>query len=121
MALITGLDHIQIEAPADCEVAARAFFGDFLDLPELDKPPVLAARGGVWFSLPDGRQLHIGVTGDFVPRQKGHPALRCGDLNAFVQRAAKFQVSVKADFELAPLRRVFLQDPWGNRLEVIEA
>ncbi|TSA86367.1 glyoxalase [Deinococcus detaillensis] len=120
MTLITGLDHIQIEAPAGCEDAARTFFGGFLGLPELQKPPVLAARGGVWFALSDGRQLHIGVTKDFVAREKGHPALRCADLDAFTRRAATFGVSVQTDTELAPLRRVFLADPWGNRLEVVE-
>ncbi|WP_202630476.1 glyoxalase [Deinococcus alpinitundrae] len=121
MTLITGIDHIQIEAPGACEAAGRAFFGDFLKLPELPKPPVLAARGGVWFGLPDGRQLHIGVTDNFVPRTKGHPALRCADLDAFARRAAEYGIVVRADTELAPLRRVFLEDPWGNRLEVIEA
>ncbi len=121
MSLLTGLDHVQIEAPAGCEDAARTFFGEFLDLPELQKPPVLASRGGVWFGLPDGRQLHIGVTQDFVAREKGHPALRCADLDAFTRRAAEFGILVKADTELFPLRRVFLRDPWGNRLEVLEA
>ena len=65
------------------EEAARAFFGGFLGLPELLKPGALRARGGAWFALPDGRQLHVGVTPDFVPREKGHPALRCPDLAAF--------------------------------------
>ncbi|WP_420594601.1 glyoxalase [Deinococcus sp.] len=120
MPLISGLDHVQIEAPAGCEAHARAFFGDFLELSEVTKPPVLAARGGVWFALPDGRQLHIGVTKDFVPRDKGHLALRCDNLDALTERAAAFQISLTLDSELAPLRRVFLRDPWGNRLEIIE-
>ena len=120
MPLLSGLDHVQIEAPAGCEASARAFFGGFLELPEVAKPPVLAARGGVWFALPDGRQLHIGVTKEFVPREKGHPALRCGHLDALAGRAAAFQISLTPDTELAPLRRVFLRDPWGNRLEIIE-
>ena len=120
MPILSGLDHVQIEAPAGCEAAARAFFGDFLDLPEVAKPPVLAARGGVWFGLPDGRQLHIGVTQNFAPLEKGHPALRCDNLDALIGRAAAFQISLTPDMELAPLRRVFLRDPWGNRLEIIE-
>lgn len=116
--LITGLDHVQVEAPAGCEAAARAFFGAFLGLPELLKPEALRARGGVWFSLPDGRQLHVGVTPGFVPREKGHPALRCADLAAFREHCEAHGIPFRADAE-AGVPRVFLRDPFGNRLEVV--
>ncbi|EYB67851.1 hypothetical protein DEIPH_ctg032orf0103 [Deinococcus phoenicis] len=116
--LISGLDHIQVEAPAGCEADARAFFGVFLGLPERLKPEALRARGGVWFALPDGRQLHVGVTPDFVPREKGHPALRCPDLAAFQAHCDAHGVPYRADAE-AGVARVFLRDPFGNRLEVV--
>lgn len=74
MTLITGLDHVQVEAPAGCEAQARAFFGSFLSLPELVKPEVLRRNGGVWFGLPDGWQQPVGVTPEVVPR--GHPGVR---------------------------------------------
>lgn len=118
--LISGLDHVLIEAPAGCEAEARAFFDGFLGLPELIKPAVLVARGGAWFGLPDGRQLHIGVTPNFVPRDKGHLALRCPDLNVILEQAGRFGIACVPDAELAPIRRVFLRDPWGNRLEILE-
>ncbi|MDL2343490.1 glyoxalase [Deinococcus sp. MIMF12] len=117
--LISGLDHVQVEAPAGCEAAARAFFGDFLGLPELVKPEALRARGGAWFALPDGRQLHVGVTPGFVPREKGHPALRCPSLAAFQAHCDAHGVDYRADAE-AGVPRVFLRDPFGNRLEVVE-
>lgn len=118
--LISGLDHVQIEAPPGHEAAARSFYGAFLGLPELLKPSPLLANGGVWFGLPDGRQLHTGVVPDFVPRTKGHPCLRCTDLEAVVRRAEAMGLPVQEDTQLAPLRRVFLADPFGNRLEVVE-
>ncbi|HJQ30186.1 MAG TPA: hypothetical protein VJ827_12680 [Rubrobacter sp.] len=37
---------------------------------ELEKPAALARRGGVWFGLPDGRQLHLGVEEPFRPRRR---------------------------------------------------
>lgn len=118
-ALISGLDHVQVEAPDGCEAAARAFFGGFLGLPERLKPEALRSRGGGWFALPDGRQLHVGVTPDFVPREKGHPALRCPDLVAFRAHCDAHGVPYRADAE-AGVPRVFLRDPFGNRLEVVE-
>lgn len=116
--LIAGLDHVQIEAPAGCEEAARSFFGGVLGLAELQKPLALQKNGGVWFALPDGKQIHIGVTPGFVPRQKGHPALRCADLEAVKSALAAQGIAFRPDAE-AGVARIFLADPWGNRLEIV--
>ena len=118
--MLTGLDHLQIEAPPGHEAAARAFYSDFLGLNELEKPAVLQPNGGVWFALPDRQQLHTGVVQDFSPRRKGHPCFRCTDLNAVLARAKVFGIKVLEDVQLAPLRRVFLHDPFGNRVEIVE-
>ena len=57
--MITGIDHVQVAAPPGCEPAARSFYGGLLELAEVDKPEVLAARGGCWFAV-GGQQLHVG-------------------------------------------------------------
>ena len=119
MPLISGLDHVQLEAPAECEAAARAFFGGVLSLPELQKPAALQKNGGCWFGLPDGRQLHIGVVTDYMPRRKGHLALRCDDVRAVAQHLVTHGVPCTPDEE-AGVPRVSLQDPWGGRLEIVE-
>lgn len=108
-----------MEAAAGCETAARAFFGRVLGLPELRKPAALRARGGAWFALPDGRQLHVGVTADFVRRVKGHLALRCDDLAGLQFHLHGRGVPFQADDE-AGLPRIFLRDPFGNRLEIVQ-
>ncbi|MEW6422915.1 MAG: glyoxalase, partial [Deinococcota bacterium] len=77
------------------------------------------SRGGGWFVLPDRQQLHLSVTPNFVPREKGHPALRCPDLTAFRTRCDAYGVPDRPDAE-ANVPRVFLRDPFGNRLEVVE-
>ncbi|WP_424949570.1 glyoxalase [Deinococcus sp.] len=95
-------------------------YGHFLGLPELLEPAVLQPNGGVWFALPDGRQLHTGTVQNFAPRRKGHPCLRCTDLETVLARAETFGISAQEDHQLAPLRRLFLNDPFGNRLELVE-
>ena len=73
---LRSIDHVQVAGPPGCEAAARSFYGGLLGLREIPKPPALADRGGVWFSL--GRQeLHIGVEPDFRPALKAHPAFSC--------------------------------------------
>jgi catechol 2,3-dioxygenase-like lactoylglutathione lyase family enzyme len=95
------------------------FFGAFLGLPELQKPETLQASGGAWFALPDGRQIHTGVTDAFVPSEKGHICLFCDDLKAVMNRAEQFGVDLSLDTRL-PVRRLYLSDPWGNRMEIVE-
>ena len=121
--MIVGIDHVQVAAPAGCEDAARAFYGRLLGLEEVAKPPVLGARGGVWFRV--GRQeLHVGVADEFVPARKAHPALRLGsveELERLASRLAEDGVETRwADpAEIPGSSRFFVDDPWGNRLELV--
>lgn len=116
---ITGLDHLLLEMPADGEGKARQFYRDFLGLSELQKPEALRPRGGVWFALPGGQQLHLGVVEGHQPAAKAHPCFRCASLSAFAARAAEHGHVLNHD-ALAGVPRVYLQDPFGNRLEVVE-
>ncbi|MGV1049202.1 MAG: VOC family protein [Solirubrobacterales bacterium] len=114
------LDHVQIAAPADCEGAARGFFGDLLGLEEIEKPPALRGRGGVWFALGD-QQLHVGVESAFSPARKAHPALRVSvdELDALAARLEAAGSAVSWDEALPGERRFYAEDPWGNRIEFL--
>ncbi len=116
-----GLDHVQLAAPPGCEAEARRFYGELLGLAEIEKPEPLRARGGAWFALGDGRQLHIGVEQPFAPARKAHPAFGvygARELDALAERLAAAGAPVRWDEEL-PVRRFFSEDPWGNRIELV--
>ena len=72
--MFDGFHHVQLAMPRGEEEAARAFFVGLLGLTEIDKPPVLAARGGAWFRA-GGLELHLGVEDDSRPARKGHPGI----------------------------------------------
>ncbi len=119
-----GLDHVQIAAPPGCEPAARRFYGELLGLRELEKPEPLRSRGGAWFELGDGRQLHIGVEEQFSPARKAHPALAVAGeagLDALAAALTAAGAPVRWDRALPGTRRFYTEDPWGNRLELIAA
>jgi catechol 2,3-dioxygenase-like lactoylglutathione lyase family enzyme len=118
--VISGLDHVQIAIPEGGEPQARAFYGEVLALAELPKPEKLAARGGLWFALPDGRQLHLGSERSFVPARKAHAALRADDADAVAARLADAGHPVRWDDEIPGVRRFHVDDPFGNRVEVVE-
>ncbi|WP_027893832.1 VOC family protein [Calidithermus chliarophilus] len=119
--MITGLDHLQLSMPRGEEPKARAFYGGVLGLEEVPKPPVLAARGGVWFALPDGRGLHLGVEEGFSPAKKAHPAFRAHGLEALARRLEQAGHPVTWDDAIPEVRRFYATDPFGNRLEFQEA
>lgn len=115
--MIAGLDHLQLSMPTGQEAQARAFYGELLGLEEVPKPPILAARGGVWFVLADGRGLHLGVEEGFQPARKAHPAFAVEGLDALAGLLAAAGHPVTWDQAIPEVRRFYSQDPFGNRLE----
>jgi catechol 2,3-dioxygenase-like lactoylglutathione lyase family enzyme len=116
---VARLDHIQIAAPANCETAARNFYGAILGLAEIEKPAVLRARGGCWFAC-GSQQLHIGVERDFRPAKKAHPAFAVPDFDELRATLIAQGIQLIADDDLPGVRRFYAEDPWGNRLEFVE-
>jgi catechol 2,3-dioxygenase-like lactoylglutathione lyase family enzyme len=115
---IVGIDHVQLAMPPGGEDAARGFYAGLLGLNEVPKPAELAGRGGCWFEAGQLR-LHLGVELDFCPAKKAHPALRVSGFSKLIDalREAGCLVSDEDRFDGAP--RVYLDDPFGNRIELI--
>jgi len=121
--VFAGIDHVQLAAPPGCETEGRRFFGGLLGLQELPKPPVLAARGGLWFHC-GAQQIHVGVEKDFRPAKKAHPALRLADVASLDALKARLQaagITTTDNSEIEAEARFFADDPWGNRLEFVAA
>ncbi|NEA31965.1 VOC family protein [Streptomyces sp. SID13031] len=113
------LDHVQVSCPPGGEEVARAFYRDALGMTELEKPPLLAVRGGCWFK--DGAaEVHVGVEEDFSPALKAHPALAVDDLDALAETLQAKGYPVNWDNDTIPGRRRFhTADGHGNRVEIV--
>jgi catechol 2,3-dioxygenase-like lactoylglutathione lyase family enzyme len=118
--VILGIDHVQLAAPHGCEEKARWFFGEVLGMTELPKPPELAKRGGCWFQC-GSQQLHIGVEQDFQPAKKAHPAFNVRYILALTTRLSASKIPFRDDEANPEVKRIFVDDPWGNRLEFVQA
>lgn len=115
--ILLAFDHVQLAMPAGGEDAARAFFCGVFGMTELPKPPELAKRGGCWFAAGEV-QLHLGVEEPFRAARKAHPALRCADLPALLDRLRDHGVAFERD-DAAGSPRAFVADPFGNRIELL--
>ena len=116
---IVGIEHVQLAMPAGEEQRARDFYAQTLGIPEVPKPPELAARGGAWFES-DALKIHLGVEKDFRPARKAHPALLVEDLRSLVTALRAKGYSVIDDDALEGFFRVYVADPFGNRIELME-
>jgi catechol 2,3-dioxygenase-like lactoylglutathione lyase family enzyme len=116
---ILGIDHIQIEVPEGVEDACRDFYVGVLGLEEIDRLREAAGRSFLWVRLGD-QQIHFRCGADFRPAALAHPGFLVSDIDGLATRltAAGYEVT-RADSVAEG--RFHVRDPFGNRLEFIEA
>ena len=57
---------------------------------------------------------------DFRPARKAHVALLVTDLPMLQEKLEAWGYSVKEDEPLEGYRRIYVDDPFGNRIELLE-
>ena len=118
---VVSIDHVQLAMPPGREADARAFYADILGIAEQPKPPHLAKRGGCWFER-GALKIHLGVEKEFAPARKAHPALIVEDLPSLVATLKRAGHRVVENNEpLEGYDRVYVDDPFGNRIELMES
>ena len=82
---------------------------------------LIRKRGGVWFQC-GIHQVHIGVQKDFVPAAKAHPAFQVSQLDELQRYLMSHNIQIAPDDarDDEGVKRFYLNDPFGNRLEFIE-
>lgn len=118
---MVGIDHVQLGMPTGGEAAARRFYAGVLGLREVGKPPELERRGGCWFVGPGGTAIHLGVDQRFMAAKKSHPCLIVAHLESAREALRAAEVRMVEDESGVGLRRFYVDDPFGNRLELVEA
>ena len=117
---VIGLDHVQLAMPRGGEATAESFYSGLLGLTRLPKPEPQASRGGCWFVW-GPVALHLGVEDDFRPAKKAHPALLIQNLDELTAALTKAAIAVTPNPDRPPGEGCYVDDPFGNRLELIEA
>lgn len=85
--VFSRLDHVQLAIPRGGETGLENSTLKFLDSRK-SQPEELAKRGGAWFRSGDVT-LHVGVDERFTPATKAHPAFRCVDYPALLDRLSR--------------------------------
>ena len=116
---IEAIEHVQLAMPRGQEDIARNFYSGLLEIPEVAKPSELAKRGGVWFERGMLR-IHLGVDPEFRPARKAHPGLLVRGLNTLVGKLRRSGIDVIEAEPLPGFNHVYVSDPFGNRIELME-
>jgi catechol 2,3-dioxygenase-like lactoylglutathione lyase family enzyme len=118
---VEALHHAQVMIPNGKESEARAFYVELLGLPEVEKPAVLARRGGLWVQV-GAQQIHLGAEkpGVSVGGGRAHVALVVDNLEAWRARLTAAHVSLEDGEQLPDFHRFELRDPFGNRIEFLQ-
>lgn len=118
---ITRIHHAQITVPEGAEDKARDFYCNVLGLPETLKPDALAGRGGFRMEVGD-QQVHVGAeAGVDRAATKAHLAYEVSNLNQWRQTLGQLGIAVLESVPLPGFDRFEFRDPFGNRVEFIEA
>jgi len=116
---LRAIDHVQLAMPEGGEERASAFYEGLLGLTARQKPAALAGRGGCWFS--NGLvELHLGVESDFRAARKAHPALVVDGLEDLAGSLDAAGHPVRFDDRVPGVRRCYVDDPFGNRIELVD-
>ncbi|EAZ86436.1 hypothetical protein BB14905_04563 [Bacillus sp. B14905] len=119
--MIIALHHVQITIPKGSEEQGKDFYCGVLGLKEIEKPHSLKGRGGFWLQL-GHQEVHVGTEDGFDRLStKAHIAYQVEDIDYWKTKLAKHQIEIVESVPIPSYERFEFRDPFGNRLEIIQA
>jgi catechol 2,3-dioxygenase-like lactoylglutathione lyase family enzyme len=115
-----GYEHVLVAMPAGAERRAREFYVDVLGFTEIVRPESLGGRGGGWFRA-GAVTLHLGVDPEFHAARMAHPGMVVSELAPLIARCTAAGYPIEPAVLLPGFDRVHVYDPFGNRLELMQA
>lgn len=103
--------------PEGHEATAVSFYQDLLGIPQVQKPEPLATRGGCWF-IDKTVAIHLLADPSFQPSTRAHPALIVANLDELIHDLEAAGYPTRPGENTDGHRRAFVNDPFGNRLEL---
>jgi catechol 2,3-dioxygenase-like lactoylglutathione lyase family enzyme len=115
------IHHVQIMIPAGREDEARGYYAGLLGLTPILRPEGVSPRPGLWFRC-GSQEVHLGVQAELPdPESRAHVAFAVPDLAALRARIEGADFEVKDAPPVGGAPRFHTRDPFGNRLEFVEA
>src|SRR4051812_16706885 len=112
------LHHVNVTVPPEREAEAKHFYARVLGLEEIFKPNASLSRGA-WYQL-GAAQLHLSIE-EAQPPSRRHVCYQVDDVAAAERHFHDAGIEILDDERpIASVKRFFLRDPGGNRIEITE-
>ncbi len=115
-----GLHHVMVGVPPDEKEAAQRFYEGVLGFVPVDSPLESAGDGNLWWYSCGASEFHIALVPDYRANVRPHVAIGIKDLPAYRERLRSHGIETKLDYSYSGCWRIYIVDPWNNRLEFIE-
>ncbi|HEX2033975.1 MAG TPA: VOC family protein [Chloroflexota bacterium] len=115
-----GVHHVLLGVPPDQKQTAKRFYEEVLGFVPLASPLESGGSGNLWWYECGSSELHIALVADYRPNVRPHVAIRVKDLPAYRERLRRHGIETRLNFGYAGSWRIYIVDPWNNRLEFIE-
>ena len=115
-----GVHHVLLAVPAEQKAEAHHFYEEILGFKPLSVAPEIGGGDNLWWYDCGAAQLHLAVEAGYQAHPRPHPAILVANLDALAGVLSAHGVAVRWDDHYPGLRRFYMRDPFGNRLEFAE-
>jgi hypothetical protein len=114
-----GVHHVLVGVPPDEKEAAQRYYEDVLGFVPLASPLESSGSGNLWWYYCGSSELHVSLVPDYRAHVRPHTAISVRDLPALRERLRRHGIETRLDFSYSGCWRIYVVDPWNNRLEFI--
>ncbi len=115
-----GIHHVLLGVPPDQKEEAKRYYEQVLGFVPVASPLESGGSGNLWWYQCGDSELHVALVPDFTPSVRPHVAIRIRNLPAFRERLKQHGIEPRVDYSYRGSWRIYVVDPWNNRLEFIE-
>ena len=115
-----GVHHVLVGVPPDQKEAAKHFYEVVLGFRPVESPLESGGSGNLWWYECGDSEFHVSLVPDYRANVRPHTAIRIRDLLAYRRRLLRHGIETKLNYSYVGSWRIYVVDPWDNRLEFIE-
>lgn len=121
MVQVRAIDHIQVTSSPEAKDSMLFFYSQILGLREITKPEDLQANEGAWYVL-GNIQIHVSIENSVNnAASRRHICFQVDNLQTFAKHLQDRGVEIIHAQPIPSIKRFFIRDPGGNRLEIAES